>query len=101
MAIVMGFDIHREQITFDALDDVTGELRRGRITPADRVGLRRFLASLPVWRSGCDERIGSSVAPDRVPLRRHGQTVLAHESANPLWLVSVACCDIQFRDVLT
>src|SRR2546425_9773130 len=47
MAIVMGFDIHREQITFDALDDVTGELRRGRIAPADRFGLRRFLASLP------------------------------------------------------
>src|SRR2546429_9527077 len=47
MAIVMGFDIHREQITFDALDDVTGELRRGRIAPADRFGLRRFLGSLP------------------------------------------------------
>src|ERR1041385_7010825 len=38
MAIVIGFDIHREQITFDALDDVTGELRRGRIAPADRIG---------------------------------------------------------------
>jgi hypothetical protein len=31
MAIVIGFDIHREQVTFDALDDVTGEVRRGRI----------------------------------------------------------------------
>src|SRR5262245_61258266 len=47
MAIVMGFDIHREQITFDALDEATGELRRGRIAPADRFGVRRFLASLP------------------------------------------------------
>jgi transposase len=47
MAIVMGFDIHREQVTFDALDDVTGEVRRGRIAPADRLGVRRFLASLP------------------------------------------------------
>ena len=26
MAIVMGFDIHREQITYDALDNETGEL---------------------------------------------------------------------------
>jgi transposase len=47
MAIAMGFDIHREQITFDALDDVSGEVRRGRIAPADRLGVRRFLAALP------------------------------------------------------
>src|SRR6266576_3187879 len=47
MTVVIGFDIHREQVSFDALDDVTGELRRGRIAPADRLGLRRFLASLP------------------------------------------------------
>src|SRR3954470_17373204 len=47
MTVVIAFDIHREQVTFDALDDVTGELRRGRIAPADRLGLRRFLASLP------------------------------------------------------
>jgi transposase len=46
MAIVMGFDIHREQVTFDALDEVTGEVQRGRVAPADRLGLRRFLASL-------------------------------------------------------
>jgi transposase len=47
MAIVIGFDIHREQVTFDALDDVTGEVQRGRIAPADRLAVRRFLASLP------------------------------------------------------
>jgi transposase len=36
MTIVAGFDVHRAQITFDALDTDTGELRRGRIdsTPA-------------------------------------------------------------------
>ncbi|MCA1698458.1 MAG: IS110 family transposase [Actinobacteria bacterium] len=36
MAIVAGFDVHRAQITFDALDGETGELTRGRIpsTPA-------------------------------------------------------------------
>ena len=50
MAIVMGFDIHREQITYDSLDDETGELCRGRIAPADRLGVRRFLASLPAVR---------------------------------------------------
>src|SRR5918911_1227657 len=36
MAIVAGFDVHRAQITFDALDTETGEVGRGRIdaTPA-------------------------------------------------------------------
>ena len=36
MTIVAGFDVHRRQITFDALDTETGELTRGRIdaTPA-------------------------------------------------------------------
>jgi transposase len=31
MAIVAGFDVHRRQITFDALDTDTGEVTRGRI----------------------------------------------------------------------
>lgn len=31
MTIVAGFDVHRAQITFDALDGETGELHRGRI----------------------------------------------------------------------
>ncbi|MCA1698813.1 MAG: IS110 family transposase [Actinobacteria bacterium] len=31
MAIVAGFDVHRAQITFDALNEETGELHRGRI----------------------------------------------------------------------
>ena len=36
MAIVAGFDVHRAQITFDALDSESGEVHRGRIdaTPA-------------------------------------------------------------------
>jgi transposase len=36
MAIVAGSDVHRRQITFDALDTETGEVSRGRIdaTPA-------------------------------------------------------------------
>jgi hypothetical protein len=31
MAIVAGFDVHRRQLTFDALDTETGEVTRGRI----------------------------------------------------------------------
>ena len=44
MAIVMGLDQHRAQITADWLDTETGEVSRGRIAPADRSGVRKFLA---------------------------------------------------------
>ena len=44
MPIVGGLDIHRKQLTFDYLDSVTGEVRRGQIAPADRVHLRSWLA---------------------------------------------------------
>ncbi len=44
MPIVGGLDIHRKQITFDYLDTVTGEVRRGQIAPADRQHLRAWLA---------------------------------------------------------
>ncbi len=43
MRIVGGLDIHRRQITFDYLDERTGQQRRGRIAPADRLLLRRWL----------------------------------------------------------
>src|SRR5487761_367211 len=43
MAIVMGLDQHRAQITTEWIDTVTGEVSRGRVTPADRQGVIRFL----------------------------------------------------------
>jgi transposase len=43
MSIVGGLDIHRKQLTFDYLDTVTGEVRRGQIAPADREHLRAWL----------------------------------------------------------
>jgi transposase len=39
----MGLDQHRAQITADWLDSETGEVKRGRVAPADRAGVRRFL----------------------------------------------------------
>ncbi|HXZ77699.1 MAG TPA: transposase, partial [Streptosporangiaceae bacterium] len=51
MPIVGGLDIHRKQITFDYLDTVTGEVRRGQIAPADRQHLRAWLARF----AGCDD----------------------------------------------
>ena len=46
MAIVGGLDLHRKQITFDVLDTVSGQVRRGRISPADRQLFRGWLAGL-------------------------------------------------------
>ena len=43
MAIVVGLDVHRSQITYDALNTATGEVMTGRIAPADRATLRTFL----------------------------------------------------------
>ena len=42
--VVMGLDQHRAQITAEWIDTATGEVSRARVTPADRVGERRFLA---------------------------------------------------------
>src|ERR1700761_2558917 len=44
MSIVGGVDIHRKQLTFDYLDTVTGQVRRGQVSPADREHLRAWLA---------------------------------------------------------
>jgi transposase len=75
MTIVMGLDQHRAQITAEWLDTATGEVSRGRIMPADRSGVRKFLArfaglELEValeattgWRFVVEElrRVGASV----------------------------------------
>ncbi|MGO9752798.1 MAG: IS110 family transposase [Solirubrobacteraceae bacterium] len=44
MSIVMGVDQHRAQITADWIDLDTGGISRARVIPADRAGVRRFLA---------------------------------------------------------
>ena len=44
MSLVMGFDQHRAQISAEWIETVTGELSRARVAPADRAGVRRFLA---------------------------------------------------------
>src|SRR6266511_1885408 len=43
MAIVGAFDVHRRQVTFDVLDTVSGQVRRGQMRPACRATLRQFL----------------------------------------------------------
>jgi Transposase len=44
MTIVMGMDQHRAQISAEWIDTITGEISCARIAPADRAGVRRFLA---------------------------------------------------------
>ena len=44
MSIVMGVDQLRAQITAEWIDMATGEISRARVRPADRGGVRRFLA---------------------------------------------------------
>jgi hypothetical protein len=43
MRVVGGLDVHRRRITFDYLDERSGQVRRGRVAPADRQMLRRWL----------------------------------------------------------
>jgi transposase len=74
MAIVAGFDVHRRQITFDALDTDTGEVTRGRIdaTPAAVRGwVRRFNGSevrvaaeaCTGWLFVCDALVAAGATP--------------------------------------
>ena len=44
MSVVMGLDQHRAQISAEGIDTITGEVSRARIAPADRAGVRKFLA---------------------------------------------------------
>ena len=44
MSMVCGLDLHRQQITFDAMDTVSGEVWRGRVWQPDRDRFRRWLS---------------------------------------------------------
>lgn len=43
MSMVCGLDLHREQITFDVVDTMSGEVWRGRVWQPDRDRVRRWL----------------------------------------------------------
>src|SRR5687767_6328144 len=74
MAIVAGFDVHRAQITFDALDQETGELKRGRIraTPeavrewTDRLADRELHVAVEActgWLFVCEALLEAGAVP--------------------------------------
>jgi transposase len=74
MAIVAGFDVHRAQITFDALDTDTGEFSRGRIdaTPAavtrwaqrfDGCAIDVAVEACTGWLFVCDALVAAGAMP--------------------------------------
>jgi transposase len=96
MSIIGAFDVHRRQLTFEYLDTVTGEVKRGRVAPADRPHLRIWLARLASledvhfalegctgWRYVAEELAAAGITPhlaepaDTAALRgrkRHAKT---------------------------
>lgn len=52
MSMVCGLDLHRGQITFDTLEEDSGEVWRGRIWKPDRHRFRRWLENEVCPRSG-------------------------------------------------
>jgi transposase len=96
MSIVGAFDVHRRQLTFEYLDTSSGELKRGRVVPADRQHLRAWLARFAGqddvhfalegctgWRYVAEELLAAGIAPhlaepaDTAALRgkkRHAKT---------------------------
>ena len=52
MSMVCGLDLHRQQITFDVMDSVSGEVWRGRVWQPDRDRVRRWLRHDVAERAG-------------------------------------------------
>src|SRR3954466_8326768 len=81
VAIVMGLDQHRAQITADWLDTASGEVSRARVAPADRAGVRRFLERF----GGCELEVALEATTGWrfvvEELRRVGATVHLAEPA--------------------
>lgn len=74
MTIVAGFDVHKAQITFDALDLSSGEVHRGRI-PSTREAVREWVERFDDrevqvaveagtgWLFVCEELAGAGATP--------------------------------------
>jgi transposase len=81
VAIVMGLDQHRAQVTADWLDTASGEVSRARVAPADRAGVRRFLERF----RGCELEVALEATTGWrfvvEELRRVGATVHLAEPA--------------------
>jgi hypothetical protein len=106
MAIVMGLDQHRAQITAEWIDTDTGELGRGRISLALRGDVRRFFkrfagqqleVALERRRVGassprnCARSAPRSISPSRPRRRRGGGTRSAPRPIAPTRGTCASC----------
>jgi hypothetical protein len=94
MSMVCGLDLHRQQITFDALETESGEVRRGRVWQHDCQRFRRvwdtrhLLRGLPVQASGgvnVREKFGESFGVGSSCPRRRFQASAAEPAARIGW----------------
>ena len=107
-AIVAGFDVHRRQITFDAVDTVTGEVWRGQLesTPAAVeewvAAVRRAGSFMSRWRrarAGCScaarlERCGAVAhlaEPVETSALRGRKRRAKTDRADAKWLRQLLC----------
>jgi hypothetical protein len=101
MAIVAGFDVHRRQITFDALDTETGEVSRGRISSDVRPGRVRLAAVVAV------AAVVAAIIAERIPSERllgvafTGVSILlAIAAVTILRRVIIGATQVDFRTIL-
>ena len=87
MPIVGGLDIHRKQLTFDYLDTVTGEVKRGQVAPADRAHLRAWLARF----AGRDDVASRRTSPGRLTPRSRGAASGTPRPARPTRGICGSC----------
>src|SRR6266540_4433478 len=73
MGIIGGLDVHRAQITYDYIDTVRGEVRRGKIRPALREDVRAWAE-----RFGGDDDVAfaleGTTGSQRDACRPHGES---------------------------
>src|ERR671914_466488 len=103
MAIVAGFDVHRAQITFDAVDTDTGELTRGRIdaTPAAVARWARRFAGREVhvaveactgWLFVCDALVAAGAVPHLAePVETRALRAVASAAPRPTARMPAGC----------
>jgi transposase len=107
MAIVAGFDVHRNQITFDALDTETGLLSRGRVdSTRDAVAgwVGRFpdqrvevaVEACTGWLFVCESLVGAGATPHlaeaaEVKARRGGKRRAKTDRADARHLRELLC----------
>ena len=61
MSMICGLDLHRGQITFDTLEEQSGEVWKGRLCKPDRHRFRRWLQNEIAVRAGVDGQVKIAV----------------------------------------